>query len=402
MSKSNKQQEPKIRFEAFSGSWEKDILGKTKDVRDGTHDSPKLISEGYPLVTSKNLKENGLDMSDISYISEVDYKSINKRSEVTIGDILFAMIGTIGNPIIIKQDNFAIKNVALIKNTGAVSNEFLLPLLKSDVFEKYIYIENAGNTQKFLALGKIREFSFHVPTTNEQTQIGNFFQQLDKLIELQTRAVESAETYKKAMLQKMFPQKGGKVPRVRFAGFSGDWEQGRLSEVVKINPSSQLPTTFNYVDLESVKGHILIGVKKEFLETAPSRAQRVAIKNDIFYQTVRPYQRNNYLFELEDNDYVFSTGYAQLRPKKVISSFLFSVIRTSGFVGKVLIRCTGTSYPAINSTDLGEINILFPTLEEQTKIGDFFQKLDQNIESEKKKLERYQTMKRAMLQRMFV
>jgi len=96
--------------------WEWKRLGDVLDVRDGTHDSPKFVDTGFPLVTSKNLTPNGLDLTNIKYISKDDYDSINKRSNVDTGDILFAMIGTIGNPVLItSHPDFAIKNVALFK-----------------------------------------------------------------------------------------------------------------------------------------------------------------------------------------------------------------------------------------------------------------------------------------------
>ncbi len=88
-----------------------------------------------------------------------------------------------------------------------------------------------------------------------------------------------------------------KVPKLRFPGFTDAWEQRKLGEVAEINPKSELPSIFEYVDLESVVGTSLISYRTETRETAPSRAQRLAKMGDIFYQTVRPYQRNNYLFE---------------------------------------------------------------------------------------------------------
>ncbi|MDF5739171.1 MULTISPECIES: hypothetical protein [unclassified Nostoc] len=81
-------------------------------VRDGTHDTPKYVEQGIPLITSKNLKENGLDFSTAKNISLEDHQNISVRSEVDKGDILFAMIGTIGNPVIVRTDKvFSIKNV---------------------------------------------------------------------------------------------------------------------------------------------------------------------------------------------------------------------------------------------------------------------------------------------------
>lgn len=94
---------------------------------------------------------------------------------------------------------------------------------------------------------------------------------------------------------------------------------------------------------------------------APSRAQRLAKKGDIFYQMVRPYQKNNYLFQDKTGDnFVFSTGYAQLRPS-ISSTFLLSVLQQQSFVNHVMAISTGTSYPAVNASDLARLHILVPT-----------------------------------------
>jgi len=195
---------PELRFANFSKEWEQRKLDDNKDVRDGTHDSPKYHQEGHPLVTSKNLNDYGLDMNDVSLISDEDFEAINKRSKVDNGDILFGMIGTIGNPVIVDRSDFAIKNVALIKEGGNIPNRFLIQLLKSPVFKKYIRSENAGNTQKFLGLSKIREFTFFTPTIEEQKLIGTFFKQLDDTIALHQEKLIHLESLKKSYLQKMF------------------------------------------------------------------------------------------------------------------------------------------------------------------------------------------------------
>lgn len=195
---------PEVRFPGFTDAWEQRKMSNVKDVRDGTHDSPKYHNEGFPLVTSKNLTDNGLDMTDVSFISDKDFSAINQRSKVDIGDIIFGMIGTIGKPVILKRDDVAIKNVALIKRDGEVENGFLIQLLKSHVFDRYIKKENAGGTQKFLGLSQIRNFQFLVPSKVEQAKIGEFFKQLDHLITLHERKLEHLQQQKKALLQQMF------------------------------------------------------------------------------------------------------------------------------------------------------------------------------------------------------
>lgn len=191
------------------------------------------------------------------------------------------------------------------------------------------------------------------------------------------------------------------TPKIRFAGFSEDWEERKLGDVAEFNPKSVVPERFEYVDLESVVGTELIGHRKEAKTTAPSRAQRLAKNGDIFYQTVRPYQKNNYLFNLHCDNYVFSTGYAQIRPY-IDSLFLFSRLQEERFVKAVLDRCTGTSYPAINSNKLADIDIQFPTEnEEQLEIGQLFATLDNLITQHQREHEQTANIKKAMLEKMF-
>jgi type I restriction enzyme S subunit len=180
------------------------------------------------------------------------------------------------------------------------------------------------------------------------------------------------------------------------------WEQRKLGEVATFNPKTELPDTFKYVDLESVVGTEMIAYKEENKITAPSRAQRLAQQGDLFFQTVRPYQKNNYLFEKLNKHYVFSTGYAQMRPK-IDGYFLVSLVQTERFVKMVLDRCTGTSYPAINSNDLAVLKISLPfDPREQSQIGTFFRTIDRLITLHQRKLTKLQNIKKSCLEKMFV
>ena len=190
-------------------------------------------------------------------------------------------------------------------------------------------------------------------------------------------------------------------PKIRFKGYNEDWEQRKLNEVAEFNPKSDLPESFEYVDLESVVGTEMVSHRTESKETAPSRAQRLAQTGDVFFQTVRPYQRNNYLFTKPDNNYVFSTGYAHMRPK-IDAEFLMCFLQTDSFVKVVLDNCTGTSYPAINSNDLSNLEIDLPTSEdEQRRIGCFITNLDHLITLHQHKCDEMKKLKKYMLQKMF-
>lgn len=191
------------------------------------------------------------------------------------------------------------------------------------------------------------------------------------------------------------------VPSIRFKGFFDDWEQRKLGELAEFNPKSKLPEKFEYVDLESVVGTALIGHKTESIESAPSRAQRLAAYGDVFYQTVRPYQKNNYLYDLPYDNFVFSTGYAQMRPKNS-GYFLLNLVQEEKFVNRVLERSTGTSYPAINSNDLSRLSVKVSVeKKEQTKIGTFFKQLDETITLQERELELLKLTKKGFLQQLF-
>ncbi|VEG94428.1 restriction endonuclease subunit S [Veillonella dispar] len=195
--------------------------------------------------------------------------------------------------------------------------------------------------------------------------------------------------------------KNNKMPAIRFSGYTDAWEQRKLSEVVTINPKTELPDKFKYVDLESVVGTNLLGFQVIKKENAPSRAQRLASYGDVFYQTVRPYQRNNYLFENIDKDMVFSTGYAQLR-SKLDSYFLLTLVQNDNFVKVVLDNCTGTSYPAINGSELGKITVQIPSNDEEAnQIGKVFRGIDNIITLHQRKLEKLKLIKKALLQKLF-
>ncbi|HDH6570324.1 TPA: restriction endonuclease subunit S, partial [Staphylococcus aureus] len=197
-----------LRFKDENGEdypeWEETKLQQIIEVKDGTHESPKPTDNGYLLVTSKNLKNNKLDLSESYSISKEDYESINKRSKVEKGDILFGMIGTIGNPILLEDEGFAIKNVALLKTSCLQEKYYILNFLKSIAIAKQFYKTNAGGTQKFISLGVIRDLKIDFPSLEESTKIGILFNKLDELIKNQSIKIVLLRRRKKALLKSMF------------------------------------------------------------------------------------------------------------------------------------------------------------------------------------------------------
>jgi len=187
--------------------WEKFQLGEVCDVRDGTHDSPQYYSEGYPLVTSKNVTGGKIDISNCSLICKDDYQKINQRSKVDYGDILMPMIGTVGSPVIVDLDpEFAIKNVALIKfkNESKVLNTFVKALLESDYFDNTVISKVRGGTQKFISLGDIRKLEICLPPIEVQMRFEDFIKQVDKSKVAVQKSLDETQKLFDSLMQEFF------------------------------------------------------------------------------------------------------------------------------------------------------------------------------------------------------
>ncbi|CAI2155543.1 EcoKI restriction-modification system protein HsdS [Serratia fonticola] len=199
----------KFKFKDKNGKdfpeWIRTSLEMVSDVRDGTHSSPIAQLDGYPLITSKNLiGSRGIDFDNITYISKKDYDEINKRSLVSEGDLLFSMIGTIGNLALVKGSGFAIKNVGLIKELSKLKNKFLFFYLQFLVGTGYFELIKSGNTQKFISLSTLRKLEIPCPIINEQIIIAKFFYLIDEKIAVKKMELDKLKTWKQGLFQQMF------------------------------------------------------------------------------------------------------------------------------------------------------------------------------------------------------
>ena len=190
------------------------------------------------------------------------------------------------------------------------------------------------------------------------------------------------------------------VPHLRFPEFSGEWEMVSLQDIATINPKSDpLQNTFIYIDLEAVEKGELRKIQEIMREEAPSRAQRVIDNNDILFQCVRPYQKNNYIHRIlntSNQQWVASTGYAQIRTTE-LPNYIYHLLNTDEFNRKVMVRCTGSSYPAINSEDLATIHLYYtPDKKEQLKISRLLDLLDKRIATQNKIIEDLKKLKSAI------
>lgn len=295
----------------------------------------------YITTTSEKIKPEGL----------------SKTRQVYPGDLVLSNSMSFGRPYIMAVEGCIHDGWLLIRDTqNQFDPVFLCHMLGTPQMLDQYRMFASGSTVNNLNKELVGNAMVPLPDRDEQVKIGNYLDELDGLITLHQR-------------------------KCQYRGLYGylSWEQRKLGELCELNPTAVLPDSFEYVDLESVAGTDMISHRREEKLTAPSRAQRLASFGDIFYQTVRPYQKNNYFYELPDEDYVFSTGYAQLRPL-CDGRFLFSSLQRDQFVSCVLEHCTGTSYPAINANDLAALFLAVPIdAEEQRLVGSILKPIDSLI-----------------------
>jgi len=190
--------------------WEIVTMQSIINVRDGTHDSPKQSVAGFPLITSKHLKKEGLDFSNTYLISETDFNLINKRSKVHRYDILLSMIGTVGLIYLVLDEeiNFAIKNVGLFKTSQKQDLlEYIYLLLNSDYGKYYFKTRLAGTTQSYLTLESLRSIPVIYPEKEILKQFKDFSSKIFFKLHNNNKQIKTLTRIRDALLPKLMSGK---------------------------------------------------------------------------------------------------------------------------------------------------------------------------------------------------
>ena len=397
---------PEIRFGEFADAWEKRKLEDLADVRDGTHNSPQYYSEGHPLITSKNVKNGFINYDDIQYISDGDFEEINRRSKVDKNDILMGMIGTIGNIALVRETpDFAIKNVALIKDIEKVYCVYLYHYLQSSSILNQLSEGMDGGTQKFIALNKIRNLIIAVPRIEEQYKISNYMEHLDNLITLHQRKLDKMKNLKSAYLSKMFPKEGERYPRLRFAGFTDAWEQRKLGDITE-SFSGGTPSAGNSQYYGGTIPFIRSG------EISSDKTELFVTEAGLNNSSAKMVKVGDVLYAL----YGATSGEVSIsRINGAINQAILAIRSTRNDDHYIIAQWLRMQKEAIISTYLQggqgnlsgsivkELMISLPAdKKEQKLISSFFHNLDNLITLHQRELEKLKQLKQAMLQKMFV
>lgn len=341
--------------------WMQKQLGEICDVRDGTHDSPKQHPVGKPLVTSKNLKKGAIDLENTYLISEADFQQINRRSKVDQYDILFSMIGTVGEMAIVKEEpDFAIKNVGLFKcNRDYELSKWIFYYMKSSAANEEIQAAMKGSTQAYIALGDLRKFPIAFPPDAEQKAIATVLGSLDDKIDLLHRQNQTLEAMAASLFRQWFVEEAQE-----------DWEEVTLSDVTtRITDGAHAsPATVEVgLPMASVKDMYQWGINTESCRQISQddfdeliRTDCRPLKNDILIAKDGSYLKHVFVAE-EDMDVVILSSIAILRPNGkyhplLLATFLKLESTKEGLANIV----TGAVIPRIVLKDFRKYKLLLP------------------------------------------
>lgn len=345
--------------------------------------SDEFKTEGPYLVTGVDFHNGRVDWDDCYHVTEERYAQ-DKGIQLHEHDLLITKDGTIGKTaVVIDCPEKATLNsgVFVVRAINSeVVPEFLHYILHSHWFDLFVRNVLTGSTIKHLNQEKFYKFSFEAPDVPTQKKIVEVLESIDAVIDKTRDTIGKYQNLKRGLLQDLFSK--------------GEFVSLADKRYFVLNPSiRKLPDIFYYIDLESVVDGLLVIQKTEEKISAPSRAQRLLQRDDILFQMVRPYQQNNLFFDLDsDLPYVASTGYAQIRTNQN-PLYVYYAMHTFDFLSEVNRRCTGSSYPAINSTELSKVTFKLPERKIQDEIAEQLFSVDSLIRKEMNDLKKYENIK---------
>jgi type I restriction enzyme S subunit len=397
---------PKIRFKGFVGEWEKKTLGDLGRVTMNKRVFKHQTSEKGDVPFYKIGTFGKEPDSFISRKLFTEYKS--KFSYPREGDLLISASGSIGRIVEYggKDEYFQDSNIVWLQHDGVIVNAFLKQFYS---FVKWAGLE--GSTIKRLYNKNILETQIVLPDKPEQTQIGGYFREVDRLIGLQQRKHDKLVTLKKATLQKMFPQPGTPTPEIRFKGFEGDWAQKKLGECVLIqrggsprpieNFITQDANGINWVKIGDVKtGSRYITKTEEKIKPEGVSKSREVFKGDLILSNSMSFGRP-YLMAI---DGCIHDGWLLIRNDKNLFDldYLLQLLASETMTEQYRSLASGGVVNNLNSALVQSTNICFPDKAEQKKIGHYFRTLDSLISKHAVQLAKLKQLKSACLERMFV
>lgn len=401
---------PKRRFKEFQNTraWEQRKLGEMCVIGDIDHWMPDSVSDGIPyIMTGDFIGINGLDFENSKQVSLKDYEQLSKKIKPEQGDILFARYASVGTVRYVETlEKFLISySCAILKPDETINSKCLFYYLQSDECRQQIELEINTGSQRNIGIDSLKKIKICVPSMKEQSLVSELLTQLDKLITLHQHKLEKTKALKSAYLAEMFPGEGERVPKRRFAGFTGEWEQKRLGDISN-SFSGGTPTAGN---------KLFYGGDIPFIRSGEVNAKNTGLfitEEGLKASSAKLVRRGDILYAL----YGATSGEVGISQiNGAINQAVLAIKPDLGNNTYFITQWLRKQKPFITETYLqgGQGNLsgnivkqlmidLPQDKNEQKEIGEFFNKMDKSITNQQQKLDKLKAMKQAYLQEMFV
>ena len=407
----SKTEMPSIRFYGFDNDWEQ------RKLSDITFPAGEKNKDNLPLESYSITNEHGFVPQDEKFENGGTMREADKRMYYIVSPNSFVY-----NPARINVGSIGYQNIGknvivsslyeVFKTSEDVDDRLLWHWFKSPDFQKLIMQLQEGGVRLYFYYDKLCMGEVSLPSLEEQRKIGKLFDTLDNLITLHQRKFEKLTNVKKSMLEKMFPQNGSSYPEIRFKGFTDPWEQRKFGEDNDLLTGYPFESEkFSEEGIKLVRG---MNVKRGYLD----------FSNDICMRWNSTDGLENYLLEADDiliqmDGALIGKSYAKIaeeqlpallvqrvtrartRSKDACTDFMYQTIQRD-FLRYIGMNKTETAVPHLSLNDIYNFKIMVPCLEEQQQIGAYFTNLDNLITLHQRELEKLQSIKKALLEKMFV
>lgn len=394
----NKQQEPRLRFKGFTGTWEEKTLNDVSEVFEYGLNAQAVNFDGvhkYIRITdiddeSRQFLQENVTSPDVDFSKADNYK-------LQKGDLLFARTGaSVGKSYLYNENDGLVYFAGFLiraKLNKEVDDQFIFQNTLTNHFNRFVTLTSQRSGQPGINSKEYSEFEFLAPSLPEQTHLGLFFSRLDSQIAESRAVLEKSRQLKKAMLAKMFPTNGEKIPEIRFKGFDGEWECRKLGSLLNYEqPTKYIVNSTDYDD--------------DFETPVLTAGQSFILGYTNEIEGIKEATPENPIIIFDD--FTTSSHYVSF-PFKIKSSAmkLLSVSNTDlnpVFVFNALknIKYTPTSHERHWISTFSKFDVMLPEKNEQTAIGNFFRQLDETIALQTAEVEKLNQLKKGLLAAMLV
>ena len=392
---------PKLRFKGFTDDWEQrkllTVLNKIVDYRGRT---PKKLGldwspTGHLALSALNVKMGYVDKTvDAHYGDDRLYNVWMKDNDLYEGQVLFTTEAPMGNVAQVPDDNKYIlsqRTIAFIPDRRVISDNFLAVILSASKCQRNLINRASGGTAKGVSQKTLSEISLDIPQSlSEQDKVSELIKKLSKIITLHQRKLEKLKLAKKALLQKLFPKNGIQFPEIRFKGFTDAWEQRKLGDVANIKTGSR-----NQQDsvINGKYPFFIRSEKVEKLDTYDFDTEAILVPGD---------GRIGEIFHYYNGKFALHQRVYKVDDFKGVDAFYLLYLFQCKFKEHALRLNAQGTVPSLRLPMFTEWNIDMPFLQEQIRIGRLLNKIELMITLHQRKLDRLISIKKGLLQQLFV